>query len=154
MRRTTTVTRMKRHFVLRVYLAMARAEHIEPGRMTLEMAARTIETGERIYTEVHWETIRRVAEAVTRYRGLSADEQFEKGITALPGALANRMICEAMVRRFGIEAMTETPGFDGHGILRCESRHDILFPVRVDGWIDRFAFYSIGEMKGWAAKAA
>lgn len=147
---------LKNHSVFRCYIALARSESYQPKRWTRADAIRDVAdlNEERALSRVEWFADERIERLIQEHRGMTPDQQFDLGIVAVPRRLANELICEKLVNVFGMETVSQTPGFDEKGRLCIDKRKDFIFPVRKGKLIERFAFYTLREMQEWNKKAA
>ena len=137
------------HIVFRTYIMWAREERLTSVAYTDESAEADAETGQLALAERTWTEDELLVKTIEEVRGLSPQKQFDLGIIPVQRKWPNRFMCVELVRLFGLERISALPGFDGNGLLIVRKPADFIFPVRSDGWITRFAFYTLKEMKEW-----
>lgn len=140
------------HYIFRSYIALARCERIGVEDYTVEMVEADC-TGTPALAERTWIESETLVERIANARGLSPAEQFDLGIVPMPGALANRLMCERLIKIYGLEKVAKANGFNAYGMMELPRYKDFIFPVKQGKWITRLAFYSIREMEGWRKAA-
>jgi hypothetical protein len=130
------------NWVFRGYISAARNERYTPIEYTLEIQRREAESG---WTEpetltLQWDEDKQIAKVAYQVWGLTASQQFERGIIRQPGFIENLIICSELRRIYG--DLSDIPGFDRNGNLERYPYDDMLVPVREDGRIVRLKGYS------------
>ncbi len=105
--------------------------------------------GEPAMYEKTWRGAKRVIEAIEQIRGLTPEQQFEKGIVSMLSKVEALLISFEMRQQFGLETMSRIPHFNRKGEFQVSPKHDLIIPIRKDGLIHKLNFYTIAEMKKW-----
>lgn len=134
------------HAVFTEFIKQARGEET-PDRYADELLARDMAANELTLDVTTWRGHTRVIEAVTRLRGLTPDQQFEKGIVSMLSRTEALFISHKMRQIFGIELLGHMGHFNMKGEFQTSHRHDLIAPLRANGLIKGLGFYTIADLK-------
>lgn len=136
-----------KHAIYRTYLALLRGEHFDFDEYTDERMERDVYEGLETIKH-HWQADRLVTRAIWKEHRIGWGKQFELGICGTPTRLENKLFAVEMVKMFG-DNLTVAEDFELNGLLKYESWHWIMKPLKKNGKIDRFEFGSYKDMQGW-----
>lgn len=143
----------RQHWILRSYIALARYERYEPAGSYTDEALRADVCGEAAAVcNLCWDEPTEIAKIVYKVWGFTASQQFEKGIIAQPGKIANLLICSDLRRVFG--DLSGIEGFDEKGNFKRDRFNDILVPIFEGRRIVGFKGYASRILRKELAKEA
>lgn len=143
----TGINSARVHEVYSEFIRQARGEASIHAEYTVELLKHEVVHGP-IFDEWSWRGSKRVIKAIETFRGLTLEQQYEKGIVSMLTRTAGLLISHEMRRLFGIKTLQQIEHFEG-GEFQISRKHDIIAPFRQNGIITRLGFYTIGEMKKW-----
>lgn len=140
------MTTNRTHRCFRAYISAARYEHYTPVEYTqeiIEQEALSLWEDPQMITD-RWEEAKDVARAAYEVWGLTASQQFEKGIIEQPRFIHNLIICSDLRLIFG--DLSDIPQFDKNGNFMRDKRDDMLVPEVVNGRIVGMKGYSSRQL--------